>query len=1713
MERVIKSANFMHTNNDDLQTQFSSALSDHAEQSLTFPQLRACFKAAQAKLCRPDFPQVDSTGSEMARELIGTLMLLVDGLLDEGQAKATDINEMYLEFILSLIQVGPLSSHIEVIKMLMDDRETEFEDFYQTLSGDRLKGIVRSMKKEYKPDAGMAPKVFFEDHFEQFWRMFVARGLSEDQYKETRQEFTELVTFFNTSFTDKDEDTWEAMRNLADLIEQNYDDNIMEGVQDVSQLQHQFALLSQVILTPAFPKTEDMGDQTKDDLAKLLTNINEQGLICKLYKDIMDLALALTVQKAGCEGTRQHYEALGYFFSHIKEESVKNNKELFDGLMPKYLHFLNNVRDEVYLTYCFVLPVMQSCLSEAMSPGEDHTHQWIAMIKTLIKRPIPDCLETAEKAMDEKEKVLKWNKHPEDIKEMFGLLSVVTFPKWLTERQLENGHRQLEYLTRTTLEEAKKVGIVKLGLTEPIVQFIFNCLEAGTEDSYSLAESLVDRMDLNAKKDKALMMSSIQRVTTYLEDDSYDWEDDALRDFKYTLSHLVQTCLDSVKDGKMFTWEEYDDLIYLAKLCEQKMHNMSEPGRSVFFDIFSTVSMSITNWLQTMNEEHRLIPMVPCIISMLDREDESLYTQCTTLMTLLSHTAGNMFARYNEKLVTKFLDDENEDVLYTIINSYEFNKGPIEKRFDELFEHIDSGNNTVKSYILQILAKVAKCQPDLFNKEKAAVIVKEAKEDATYQVLLLMILGDIAKRHIDFLEPSIDDFMDASLWQPMSVHAVFTILKLYGLGSEEKADKVITYLIQRAQTSEDQTEVLVTLHACQLLGFKYRPAIEKHRATIEKFREKSGNNDYHTSSTAILDMLDGKSVDKISEELRELQGDVADLEVRVTATENDIAEVKDTVEQQGQDLDNVKNEVTEQGQRMDTVDNTIEDTKAKVEEIDSKTLSHAPYWSRDVSKLLNVEGDADWRLLSLRLGYTNDDIRAWAMQADPCMHMLNEWYATHKTREATHAILTSLQLLDREDAAVIVENAMKNAEAVVENEEFEYATPPDIFLSYQWGHQDEVRLLRQHLEMAGFSCWMDVGQMGGGDKLFEKIDSGIRGAKLVISCVTAKYAKSPNCNREVNLSVNLGKAIIPLLMEKTNWPPPGSMGPIFSEYLFIRFFQRAGEETSDQRYWPLAKFQELLMQLSVIGLTPDQQIVQPEYKDWWVPKVEQVTIDKDHAKKQTAASSAPPSTDDKASESPEVFISYQWGKQPQILKLYTTLTGLGYSCWLDIMQMGGGDSLYDKIDRGLRGCRVVLSCVTTKYAKSANCRREVSLADAVQKPLIPLLLESLTWPPPGPMSPILTQLLYIDCTANNMEDTWQGPKFDELLDTIDQHIPGKRIKSAEKPPSSSTTSAPKAPREETTNTHQSSVVTSQKTDSGRQEINGDKDQAKLDPKARKASVTQSMDSAPGHDGYNHGDQSNLAGGVAGFVLLKSNFITKSLPPYRSGTADKPRPSRCHERRSGAVDKPQPSRCHEHRSGMVDKPRPSRCHERRSERWISHTPLTAMSAVLERWISHAPLAATSAILERWISHAPLAATSTVLERWISHAPLTDTSTVLERWISHAPLTATSTVLERRISHAPLAATSTVLERWISHAPLTTTSTVLERRISHAPLAATSTVLERWISHAPLAATSTVLERWISHAPLAATSTVLERRSRVVTPEHTFFVQDYKFIESL
>ena len=143
--------------------------------------------------------------------------------------------------------------------------------------------------------------------------------------------------------------------------------------------------------------------------------------------------------------------------------------------------------------------------------------------------------------------------------------------------------------------------------------------------------------------------------------------------------------------------------------------------------------------------------------------------------------------------------------------------------------------------------------------------------------------------------------------------------------------------------------------------------------------------------------------------------------------------------------------------------------------------------------------------------------------------------------------------------------------------------------------------------------------------------------------------------------------------------------------------------------------------------------------------------------------------------------------------------------------MGGGDSLYDKIDKGVRGCKVVLTCVTSKYALSANCRREVSLADALKKPVIPLLLEKMTWPPEGPMSMVFTQLLYINFHTPDVsiQNTWDCPQLEELKGKLQIYVPQIEDTTDPTPPNPESTSKAvmQKPTESTEPTKQKAAVT------------------------------------------------------------------------------------------------------------------------------------------------------------------------------------------------------------------------------------------------------------------------------------------------------------------
>ncbi|XP_048253085.1 uncharacterized protein LOC124147002 isoform X2 [Haliotis rufescens] len=1360
----------------DARKEFANELkqnSDKFEAVVNEEDVLAAFRLLRKGVCRPDFPGESTDQCSVAKDILEKLMNMSKDLMEKGKMSSLSrIHDFCFDFLHDLIQQGPGTTHMQLWMKMLRDKYFGFKEYYQNLTGDKLKNHISFLKREYRSEEPEPDRSRFKTTLDPGMRVLLdGDALRPEAFTEARSEFIELYLYTDLMFLNRPTEVKDVHYRIALLIYRHYKRNVFLGLEDPEMFKHFLKRLGDIICQTHLGADdwEAVVKKLSEDVRMLLTAVDKAVLFHKVYVEILDFVATICTMLAETP-IHSIVEVVGYFYYHIKdkEDNIKGNSELFTVMTRKMIDFLTNLEDHTLMRVKFVDAAVTEVLVKSMDKTPEHVQLMIDLVKACLKIHQPATANAAYKIIREAEKNLKWKEHVEDACEILDLLTKVEL-YGDDKRKTEFGGYYKECTAYLSKQITRDRVVPKM--VEKMVEFTLKILEKREPNLFETAKIIADEVELSGKKHKDLIVPTFTRLILIIGDAKFPWKRYADR----AVPRLAQRVLDAL-DSKSLDEKTFNVILEFSQIVLKGDFIDEELNRplTVYYILYCSVVTTFLKLLDDQEKIQRAIPVVREVINMLTHEYEEVSRIAMGQVTLLVSNGSKLMAEFFPQIMDVYLDTENSSLLYPLSTLYPHNPKPLEPHFQTIFELIDSSQ---RNAILSWLSEIAKKQSYLFTGENIVKLIEEMFQgDDKFQSQYLMVMDPLSKKMPSKFIPHLKTLMDGDInTQCGAMYYLLQVLKNVAIRGEDEtqAEMVMAFLEKQIRGPEDQFTTPSCLNEMRVIGGLYRHILESRKPALEDLRQRSTVQTTKDQCTFILDVLEGRSLESLAEEIKDVKEDVEELDTRVTHTEVGVVLVSQQVGQQKEELEEVKHNMEDHVEKIGQLEETVDDTKAKVEEIDGKTLSHAPFWARDMAKLLNPEDALDWRLLSSRLGYTNDDIRSWAQMHDPCMAMLNEWYATRKTREATYAVLTALQEMDRMDAAVIVENAMKMSETVAEDEEFEYPEPPEVFLSYQWGIQNEVKLLKQHLEKAGFTCWMDIGQMGGGDKLFEKIDKGIRAAKIIICCVTEKYAKSPNCNREVNLSVSLGKPIIPLLMEKLSWPPPGSMGPIFSEYLFIRFFTRPGEETGDVRYWSSAKFQELLMQVNYNNVKPEEQKVDEEYKNWWCPVTEVIKIEKKDVKAMTAASQQKQEEVESGAASPDVFISYQWGKQKQIQLMYKRLTEMGFTVWMDIYQMGGGDSLYDKIDKGVRGAKIVLTCVTSKYSLSANCRREVSLADALKKPIVPLLLEKMTWPPSGPMSMVFTQLLYINFAKDEaVQERWDGDTFEELLTKLDYHVPG-----------------------------------------------------------------------------------------------------------------------------------------------------------------------------------------------------------------------------------------------------------------------------------------------------------------------------------------------------
>ncbi|UJR31959.1 hypothetical protein I4U23_019432 [Adineta vaga] len=894
------------------------------------------------------------------------------------------------------------------------------------------------------------------------------------------------------------------------------------------------------------------------------------------------------------------------------------------------------------------------------------------------------------------------------------------------------------------------------------------------------------------------LISILQKHVDSVDDDKYVVESH-YEQFLRVLGKLLRRCLQPLKPFPTIMHEELARYCLSALNCP--LHNESGLPTTEHYTAL-VIWFAMGPCIDNENDARAYERCVDRLFELIyDENEDSIHSWWTTFWIIVGLKFPTMAAEHSEQFLKEIIDHKQMMMIAILYTIYAKHPQPFHHRLNDLIHLLFDNNAQHLPTIASLLDIILKSHPHIITESQIDYLFTSIDiyhQPNTTQTICRLL------SHVASTQPHLFDKHRQQLIllvsQQQQTFEAFTCLQQYLVAStiingEQAADEYLTLLIDLIKNTKNISADLCSyiFHTCQLIGIRHKTILANKRDDLLEFESNS-------ACRMLLDMIDGN---KMSEEhqatLNRTLDEMSQIEERVVHTEKNVNNITKLVKRQELHMTNLDARVDVVDTNIIQLNEQVQSQARDIERIDAKTLSYVPSeWGHEACRLLNVRASNDWRLLGKRFGYSTSELKHWTMQLDPSMSLLNEWYMTHKADEATYGLVKMLNEIGRQDVEDIIRKAMATAGQLIPDDlDIDIKRLPPVFLSYQWGSQKAVTRLKSHLEQAGYACWMDTGEMGGGDKLFAKIDAGIRGAKVVVCCLNKKYAQSDNCSREVHLTISTGKPLIPLQMEKQTWPPEGALGPIMSEYLYIRFFDR---KANDEDYWPADKFTELLGQIRY-HVAPDPDMIGDQYRNWFVPRVDNLIF------LQPTPSTAPPSTtitttqstktepatttkttttkDEKKDKNdddddtllvvthPQVMISYQWDCQKEIVILYKKLTKLGYRCWLDIFQMGGGDSLFEKIDTGIRHAKCILSCVTPKYTKSINCRREMALSDALEKLIVPLLIEDTqTWPPAGPMSMVFAERSYIDFRhPSDGKERWSGKEFEMILARLKQAVP------------------------------------------------------------------------------------------------------------------------------------------------------------------------------------------------------------------------------------------------------------------------------------------------------------------------------------------------------
>lgn len=227
---------------------------------------------------------------------------------------------------------------------------------------------------------------------------------------------------------------------------------------------------------------------------------------------------------------------------------------------------------------------------------------------------------------------------------------------------------------------------------------------------------------------------------------------------------------------------------------------------------------------------------------------------------------------------------------------------------------------------------------------------------------------------------------------------------------------------------------------------------------ILKIKSEEKTVDLVDSINALVDFIEGRSIETISNRLQENIENVRKIDDNLVQQDQKIGVIDQTVSRQAINLKGLGAKVTD-------LDAKVDEQAVKIEKLDEKTLLNVPVWCKEIRNVV-IRNNHDWVLVAQRLNFTEPDIKGWLNQADPFLSMLQEWFIANKTADAINGLLAVFKELDFKDCVKIIEENLKKVELESADlfkdkgiDDRIVNSPAQVFITYEWSSKKEAKLL------------------------------------------------------------------------------------------------------------------------------------------------------------------------------------------------------------------------------------------------------------------------------------------------------------------------------------------------------------------------------------------------------------------------------------------------------------------------------------------------------------------------------------------------------------------------------------------------------------------------------------------------------------------------------